>query len=118
MPAEYGTAAATPKEKIVWQTSPETFRHNINTQHKMLKDVVLDIVKPGHGEYVGFGEQGGTSFMKKACYMNYFSELWKERKKSSLDLLTDGSQTSITCNTSRSTAKARQMLVSLCKCFS
>lgn len=74
MPAEYGTAAATPKEKIVWQTSPETFRHNMHPDHSMLKDVVIDIVKPGHGEYVGFGEQGGTSFMKKACYMNYFSE--------------------------------------------
>lgn len=74
MPKEYGTAASAPKEKIVWQTSPQTFRHNTNAQHPMMKDVVLDIVKAGHGEFVGFGEQGGTSFMKKACYMSYFSE--------------------------------------------
>lgn len=76
MPQEYGAAASTPKEKIVWQTSPKTFRHNLHPKHTMLKDVVLDIVKAGHGEFVGFGEQGGTSFMKKACYMNYFSEFW------------------------------------------
>lgn len=116
MPAEYGVAAATPKEKIVWQTSPETFRHNMHPDHTMLKDVVLDVVKPGHGEYVGFGEQGGTSFMKKACYMNYFSEFLI--KKFKLDHLTDGSQTSITCNTNKSTAKDQPMLVSLCKYFS
>lgn len=74
MPKEYGAAATSPKEKIIWQTSPKTFRHHVHPDHNMLKDVVLDVVKAGHGEFLGFGEQGGTSFMKMPCYMNYFSE--------------------------------------------
>jgi hypothetical protein len=61
--------------RVVWETSPKTFRWHIHEVHDMLKDVVLDVIKPGHGEYLGFGEQGGTSFAKQPTFMNYFSTL-------------------------------------------
>jgi hypothetical protein len=61
--------------RVIWETSPKTFRWHQHEVHDMLKDVVLDVVKPGHGEYVGFGEQGGTSFAKLPTFMNYFSML-------------------------------------------
>lgn len=67
-------AEARVSDKVVWQTSPKTFRKNLHPQHKMLRDTVLDIVKPGHGEYVGWGEMGGIQFMKEPTFMNYFSK--------------------------------------------
>ncbi|KAF8539040.1 alpha-1,4-glucan lyase [Trichophaea hybrida] len=74
MPDEYNAVAATDGSyKIVWETSPKTFRWQLHLDHSMLKDVVLDVIKPGHGEYVGFGEQGGTDFMKRPTFMNYFN---------------------------------------------
>lgn len=60
-------------EKIVWQTSPKTFRWNIHPVVSVVKQVILDVIKAGHGEFIGFGEQGGTSFMKTPTFMNYFS---------------------------------------------
>ncbi|RPA94936.1 hypothetical protein L873DRAFT_1699735 [Choiromyces venosus 120613-1] len=60
-------------EKIVWQTSPQTFRWNIHPVVSVVKQVVLDVIKAGHGEFIGFGEQGGTSFMKTPTFMNYFN---------------------------------------------
>nr|CAB52201.1 alpha-1,4-glucan lyase [Morchella vulgaris] len=66
-------ATARVADKVVWQTSPKTFRKNLHPQHKMLKDTVLDIIKPGHGEYVGWGEMGGIEFMKEPTFMNYFN---------------------------------------------
>lgn len=68
------SAQATARIKVIWQTSPETFRYKRHATHDMLKDVVIDVVKAGHGEFIGFGEQGGTSFAKKPTFMNYFSE--------------------------------------------
>jgi hypothetical protein len=77
MPNEYTQAAGTDwKYQIAWETSPKTFRWHRNPDHTMLKDIILDVIKPGHGEYVGFGEQGGTDFMKRPTFMNYFSELY------------------------------------------
>lgn len=66
--------AAIPRQRIVWQTSPETFRYKLHDDHAMLKDIVLDVIKAGPGEFIGWGEQGGTGFMKKPTFMNYFSE--------------------------------------------
>jgi len=60
-------------ERVIWQTSPKTFRYYCPSEHKMLKNVILDVIKPGHGEYIGFGEQGGMAFMKKPTFMNYFN---------------------------------------------
>jgi hypothetical protein len=57
----------------VWQTSEQTFRYKLDPDHDMVKNVILDVIKPGHGEYIGWGEQGGSSFMKKPTLMNYFS---------------------------------------------
>lgn len=63
------------KDKVVWQTSERTFRHKRHENYPMLKDVVLDVIKAGPGEFIGWGEQGGTGFMKKPTFMNYFSKL-------------------------------------------
>ncbi|KAF8467697.1 glycosyl hydrolases family 31-domain-containing protein [Kalaharituber pfeilii] len=61
-------------DRVVWQTSPRTFRHYVHPQYKtVLKNVVLDVIKSGQGEFIGFGEQGGMDFMKKPTYMNYFN---------------------------------------------
>lgn len=60
-------------ERVIWQTSPKTFRVNVHQQHPMLKNVILDVIKAGQGEFIGFGEQGGMAFMKKPTFMNYFN---------------------------------------------
>ncbi|KAI5820272.1 alpha-1,4-glucan lyase [Pyronema omphalodes] len=74
MPWEYSNGSETEgRYKIVWESSPRTFRWNRHPEHPMLKEVIMDIIKPGPGEYIGFGEQGGTNFMKKATFMNYFN---------------------------------------------
>jgi hypothetical protein len=79
MPQELKSDAAKEgSDKIVWQTSPTTFRWNRHPDHHMIKDVVLDIIKPGHAEYVGFGEQGGPNFLKQPTFMNYFSEICRD----------------------------------------
>ncbi|KAH0607359.1 uncharacterized protein H6S33_002393, partial [Morchella sextelata] len=64
---------STPRLKTVWQTSEQTFRYKLDPDHDMVKNVILDVIKPGHGEYIGWGEQGGSSFMKKPTLMNYFN---------------------------------------------
>lgn len=73
IPPEFSAEAHAKKLKTVWQTSNKTFRVKLDQKHEMHKQIILDLVKAGHGEYIGFGEQGGTAFMKKACYMNYFN---------------------------------------------
>ncbi|KAI5839123.1 alpha-1,4-glucan lyase [Morchella snyderi] len=67
------TTQAASSVKTVWQTSAKTFRYKAQGEHAVLKPVILDVVKAGHGEFVGWGEQGGSSFMKKPSYMNYFN---------------------------------------------
>jgi hypothetical protein len=74
IPGVAGTAARK-AEKVIWQTSPKTFRWKTNPQYRVLKNVVLDVVKPGNGKYLGFGEQGGMSFVKQPTFMNFFSKL-------------------------------------------
>lgn len=60
-------------EKIVWQTSEKTFCWQLIKP--TVKNILLDVVKAGPGEFLGFGEQGGTSFLKKPTFMNYYSKL-------------------------------------------
>lgn len=70
----FGTLKERRAERVIWQTSPETFRTYVHPDHpKVLKNVILDIIKPGPAEYIGFGEQGGMAFMKKPTFMNYFN---------------------------------------------
>ena len=71
---EAPSTASRATEKVVWQTSSKTFRWSVPPAVPVVKQVVLDVIKPGHGEFIGFGEQGGTSFMKTPTLMNYFSE--------------------------------------------
>lgn len=61
--------------KTIWETSSKALRWHIHPDHSMLRNVVLEVLKSGHAEYLGFGLQGGTEFMKRTTYMNYFSEL-------------------------------------------
>lgn len=74
LPSSYQAATMTLGGEIVWQTSERALLHHVNETHGMMKDVVLDIEKTSSGAFVGWGEQGGTSFMKQPCYMNYFSK--------------------------------------------
>ncbi|KAA8895125.1 alpha-1,4-glucan lyase [Sphaerosporella brunnea] len=73
MPGSIVSGNADGNYRVIWETSPKTFRWHQHPQHAMLKDIVLDVIKPGHGEYMGFGEQGGTSFAKTPTFMNYFN---------------------------------------------
>ena len=54
----------------------------------MLRNVVLEVHKPGYAEYLGFGLQGGTEFIKRKTYMNYFSELYLPSSQSICSILT------------------------------
>ena len=58
-------------EKVIWQTSPtRTFLQS--PEAPRATNIVLNVVKQGPAEYVGFGEQGGRTVMKPATSMNYF----------------------------------------------
>lgn len=41
-------------------------------QDPNINNVVLTLSKPGPGEYLGFGEQGGRLVLKNPTFMNYY----------------------------------------------
>ncbi|RGP76822.1 hypothetical protein FLONG3_5065 [Fusarium longipes] len=59
-------------EQIIWQTTDQTFSYQQNKEIDAINNVVLNIKKPGPAEYLGFGEQGGKTVLKKPTYLNYF----------------------------------------------
>ncbi|KAH7006487.1 glycosyl hydrolases family 31-domain-containing protein [Fusarium venenatum] len=59
-------------EQIIWQTTDQTFSYETNGSIDVIKNVVLNVKKPGPAEYLGFGEQGGKTVLKKPTYLNYF----------------------------------------------
>ncbi|KAM0489552.1 hypothetical protein ACHAP8_012462 [Fusarium lateritium] len=59
-------------EQIIWQTTDQTFSYETNGSIDAIKNVVLNVKKPGPAEYLGFGEQGGKTVLKKPTYLNYF----------------------------------------------
>ncbi|KAF5228687.1 hypothetical protein FAUST_10917 [Fusarium austroamericanum] len=59
-------------EQIIWQTTDQTFSYQQNSDIDAINNVVLNIKKPGPAEYLGFGEQGGKTVLKKPTYLNYF----------------------------------------------
>ncbi|KAF5661454.1 alpha-glucosidase 2 [Fusarium circinatum] len=59
-------------EEIIWQTAEETFSYQGNPSIGAVNNVVLNIKKPGPAAYLGFGEQGGRTVIKKPTYLNFF----------------------------------------------
>jgi len=59
-------------EQIIWQTTDQTFAYQQNKEIDAINNVVMSIKKPGPAEYLGFGEQGGKTVLKKPTYLNYF----------------------------------------------
>ena len=69
---ELSLPAVTAEEQIVWQTSQQAFAYQENSSIGIINNVVLNAYKPTQAEYVGFGEQGGRTVLKRPTYMNYF----------------------------------------------
>lgn len=85
----------------------------------MLKSVTLDVIKAGHGEFVGWGEQGGTSFMKKPSFMNYFSAYLPRPLNLALTiLLLNILKTRTICSTDKFTIKVPSIHESHCMSLS
>ncbi|KAJ3952934.1 hypothetical protein N0V92_010611 [Colletotrichum tropicale] len=62
----------TATEHVIWRTTAQTFLHKDDKTIDAINNVVLNIDKPGPAQYLGFGEQGGRTVLKKPTYMNYF----------------------------------------------
>ena len=55
------------RPSVVWQTSERGLRYQG-------KSTILSIEKPSTARYFGFGEQGGSSFIKDKTFLDYFSK--------------------------------------------
>ncbi|PNS21179.1 hypothetical protein CAC42_3517 [Sphaceloma murrayae] len=53
-------------EAVIWQTKERGFQYGQGA-------VVLNIERTPTARYMGFGEQGGTKFIKDQTFMNYFN---------------------------------------------
>ncbi|KAK7393939.1 hypothetical protein QQX98_013278, partial [Neonectria punicea] len=67
-----GVLEATDCEQIIWQTTDQAFSYQGNPSIGVINNVVLNVNKPTQAEYLGFGEQGGRTVLKKPTYMNFF----------------------------------------------
>lgn len=67
-------------EQIIWQTTDQTFSYQQNSDIDAINNVVLNIKKPGPAEYLGFGEQGGKTVLKKPTYLNYFCKASRDHE--------------------------------------
>ncbi|KXJ94870.1 glycosyl hydrolases family 31-domain-containing protein [Microdochium bolleyi] len=67
-----GVAALAASEQIIWQTTEQAFVQKQNPSIGVINNVVLNIEKPAPAQYLGFGEQGGQTVLKKPTYMNFF----------------------------------------------
>lgn len=70
--SELSLPTVSAEEQIIWQTSQQTFAYQGNPSIGIINNVVMTINKPTQAEYVGFGEQGGRTVLKRPTYMNYF----------------------------------------------
>ncbi|KAL3421005.1 hypothetical protein PVAG01_07450 [Phlyctema vagabunda] len=59
-------------EQIIWQSAKNAFSYQLDTNIDIIKNVVMSIQKPGSAKYLGFGEQGGRTVLKKPTFMNFF----------------------------------------------
>ena len=55
------------RPSVVWQTSERGIRYQG-------KSTILSVEKPSTARYFGFGEQGGSSFIKDKTFLDYFSK--------------------------------------------
>ena len=55
------------RPSVVWQTSERGIRYQG-------KSTILSVEKPSTARYLGFGEQGGSSFIKDKTFLDYFSK--------------------------------------------
>lgn len=62
-------------EQIIWQTTEQTFSYQGDPNIGVINNVVLKVNKPGPAEYLGFGEQGGRTVLKRPTYMNFFCKI-------------------------------------------
>lgn len=69
---ELSLPIVTAEEQIIWQTSQQTFAYQGDPTIGIINNVVMNVNKPTQAEYVGFGEQGGRTVLKRPTYMNYF----------------------------------------------
>lgn len=69
---DLGISESSAREQIIWQTSPQTFSYQQDPKIAVINNVVMNVNKPGLAGYVGFGEQGGRTVLKKPTFMNYF----------------------------------------------
>jgi hypothetical protein len=67
-----GIDAVSEYEQIIWQTTDQTFSYQGDPIIDAVNNVVLNIKKPGPAAYLGFGEQGGRTVIKKPTYLNFF----------------------------------------------
>ncbi|KAF4873613.1 Alpha-glucosidase 2 [Colletotrichum siamense] len=65
-------AEALSSEEVIWQTNAQTFSYQGHSKIGAINNVVLNVHKPNPAEYLGFGEQGGRTVLKKPTYMNFF----------------------------------------------
>ena len=70
--SELSLPAVTAEEQIIWQTSQQTFAYQEDPSIGIINNVVMNVNKPTQAEYVGFGEQGGRTVLKRPTYMNFF----------------------------------------------
>ncbi|KAF2151548.1 glycoside hydrolase family 31 protein [Myriangium duriaei CBS 260.36] len=61
-----------PVERIIWQTSSNTFAFSTDSRTTAINNNVFFMEKPGPAQYIGFGEQGGKTLLKEPTMMNYF----------------------------------------------
>ncbi|KAL9091937.1 MAG: hypothetical protein Q9165_004689 [Trypethelium subeluteriae] len=69
---ELGVGGVSAAEQVVWQTASQVFSYQGDPHINVINNVVMNVVKPPSGEYLGFGEQGGRTVLKKPTFMNYF----------------------------------------------
>ncbi|KAI9657188.1 MAG: hypothetical protein M1821_003355 [Bathelium mastoideum] len=72
MLTEVGLVDVPATEQVVWQTSSQAFSYQGNPNTDVINNVVMNVNKPASAEYLGFGEQGGCTVLKKPTFMNYF----------------------------------------------
>ena len=75
--SELSLPAITAGEQIIWQTSQQAFAYQEDPSIGIINNVVLNVNKPDQAEYVGFGEQGGRTVLKRPTYMNYFCKHYR-----------------------------------------
>ncbi|CAM1508904.1 Fc.00g026430.m01.CDS01 [Cosmosporella sp. VM-42] len=67
-----GVQELSTSEQVIWQTTAETFKYEGDPNIGAINNVVLNVSKPTSAAYLGFGEQGGRTVLKKPTFMNFF----------------------------------------------